>query len=167
MPQGANEESYQTLHSAASQPHLKLVGRGDRDAAASWARDRAARESVVRENRAAAANRTLDPADVRWVLAVRTQSLLQGTALTPERRERVLRTAKHLGVRPFDANLIIAIVQDHARRGESLSGAAPTLAMVRDPGMAREKRSDWLRWAAVFATSVMATVLMIRWVLGG
>lgn len=154
------------MSSAASQPHLKLVGRGDADEVAQWAKTRSRCEAVIRENRAAAANRTLDPTDPRWVLAARTQSLLQGTALTPDRRDRVMRTARQLGVRPFDANVIIAIVQDHARRGETIDGAASTLAMVREPDRPMIAPA-WLRWIAAFVVSAGATLLLIRWVLGG
>ena len=57
------------------------------------------------------------PADPRWVLAVRTAEQLQGTVLTPERREKLLRVGKMMGLTLFDCNLVIAIVQDQARRG--------------------------------------------------
>ena len=130
---------------------------------------RARRDAVGRENRAAAANTKLSPTDPRWVLAVRAYSQLQGSALTPERRERVLETARLLGVRPFDANVIIAIAQDHARRGEPLAGAAPTLSIVarppEDSPRARRTRRAWtaLRWIAALAAAITATTLLIRW----
>lgn len=56
-------------------------------------------------------------ADPRWVLAVRTAELLQGDILSPERRERLIRMARLFDLTAFDANMIIAIVQDQARRG--------------------------------------------------
>lgn len=55
--------------------------------------------------------------DPRWVLAVRVGQELEGTLLRPERREKLIQMGKLLGLSPFDANLIIAIVQDQARRG--------------------------------------------------
>ena len=111
------------MSTADAQPHLRLVG------AADWwgdARTRA-RRAVADENRAAATNRGLSPTDPRWALAARAYSQLQGSALTQERRLQVMRTARRLGVRPFDANLIIAIVQDQARRGRGLREAAGTI----------------------------------------
>ena len=127
---------------------------------------RARRDAVARENRAAAGNTKLSPTDPRWVLAVRAYSQLQGSALTPERRERVLETARLLGVRPFDANLIIAIAQDHARRGEPLTEAAPTLSILARPPE-NGGRTRWtgtaFRWIAAVAAAITATVLLIRW----
>jgi len=77
-------------------------------------RDEAARQ-VIRENRAASLRQDLDPTDPRWVLATRTRGELQGAALTADRRKRLLGLAHQLHMRPFDANLVIAIVQDEAR----------------------------------------------------
>ena len=143
-------------------PHyLRLVG------ADSDPRDRAAEAArrVEHENRAAATNPELDPRDPRWVLAMRTYSQLQGAALTPERRARVMRTAQHLGLRPFDANLIIAVVQDHARRNESPGVAQDALRLI---GRASPEpaRAPWGRWLAAFLAALVAAALLIRW-LGG
>ncbi len=145
----------------ASQPRLRLVGSDDGEAVTSWL---AARD-VADENRAAAGNSSLDPTDPRWVLAARTHSQLQGSTLTPERRDRVLRTARQLGVRPFEANVIIAIVQDHARRGESLSTAADTLKMLRDPCAERNSHPAWPRWVATGITAFAANALLIWWLI--
>lgn len=150
------------MSSAASHPRLRLVGADDPTARDDWVRSRRARQAVLRENRRAAQNPTLQPTDPRWVLAVRTHSQLQGTALTPERRERVMRTARLLGVRPFDASLIIAIVQDQARRGEQLSQAMPTLALISRPRRFAGPRHIVLRWAAALAAAATATALLIR-----
>lgn len=148
---------------ASSEPRLRLVSRDD---AAAWSHSRRERHDVIRENRAAGRNDDLDPTDPRWTVAVRTQSLLQGSALTPEKRARVMRTARLLGVRPFDANVIIAVVQDQARRGESLAGTAPTLKLLPRPNL-RPTTTFWIaRWIAVVATAVMANVLLIRWIIG-
>lgn len=38
--------------------------------------------------------------------------------LRPERRRELFHRAEDMGLRPFDANLVIAIVQEAARRGE-------------------------------------------------
>jgi hypothetical protein len=138
-----------------------LVGSDDGEAVTSW---RAARD-VADENRAAAGNPNLDPTDPRWVLAARTHSQLQGSTLTPERRARVLRTARQLGVRPFEANVIIAIVQDHARRGASLAKAADTLTLLRDPRPHSTQRETWTRWLTAGLTALAANALFIWWLI--
>ncbi len=143
--------------------HLRLVGVNE----ASQGTAQRARQAVTAENRAAAANTGLDPTDPRWVLAVRAYSQLQGTALTFDRRQRLLRSAEGLGVRPFDANMIIAIVQDHARRGAPLSSAASTVAMLEPP--ARRRQSDGavlVRWIAAIASALTANAFLIWWLLG-
>ncbi|MEO1237857.1 MAG: hypothetical protein AAFX76_13820 [Planctomycetota bacterium] len=56
-------------------------------------------------------------ADPRWVLAVRVAEQLEGSVLPPAKRERLIKMGKMFGLTAFDANLIIAIIQDQARRG--------------------------------------------------
>jgi len=63
-------------------------------------------------------------ADPRWVLAVRVSESLEGAILRPEKRARLLRVGRLLGLSPFDTNLVIAIIQDRARRG-TLAGECP------------------------------------------
>ncbi len=58
-----------------------------------------------------------DASDPRWVLAVHAAEALEGALLAPEKRERLLLLGRALGLTPFDANLVIAVVQDQARRG--------------------------------------------------
>jgi len=58
-------------------------------------------------------------ADPRWVLAIRAAESLQGAILGPERRDRLVKLGKLMGLTAFDANLVIAIVQDQARRGHA------------------------------------------------
>lgn len=88
-------------------------------------RVRAAAREVARENAYAA---SLSASEAREILTLRVTELLQGgraAILTPERRARAIRIARMLGVRDFDAHLVIAVVQDRARRGEiAISGAA-------------------------------------------
>ncbi|MGP1308971.1 MAG: hypothetical protein ACTS27_02100 [Phycisphaerales bacterium] len=81
-------------------------------------RVKAAAREIVRENRRAS---SLEPSQAREILTMRVADMLQGgraAVLTHERRARALRIARILGVRDFDAHLIIAVVQDRARRGE-------------------------------------------------
>ena len=80
------------------------------------------RRTPQAEAEAGAANHVLEPpsfadTDPRWVLALRTAEQLEGTILTVEKRERLLRVGTALGLTLFDANLVLAIVQDQARRG--------------------------------------------------
>jgi hypothetical protein len=123
-----------------------------------------ASNAIARENRNAAVTPGLDPADPRWVLAVRAKSQMQGSILTPERRERVMETARQLGVRPFDASVIVAIVQDQARRGGTLTDAGPAIAMVDDPPE-RGRGLPWGQIVAALATAAVGTALLIRWLL--
>lgn len=149
------------MSSVPAHPHLRLVRPDEADdpgARARW--------EVAGENRAAAANTRLDPTDPRWVLAVRAYTQLQGSALTLDRRRRVMRLARQLGIRPFDASLIIAIAQDRARRGDDLAEAAGTLAILDKPGRGRPARGDLARWVAVLATATVANALLIWWLTG-
>jgi hypothetical protein len=81
--------------------------------------------------------------DPRWVLAAHAQLSLEGgraAILSPDRRRRLMSLARRTGLRPFDAALVIAIVQDAARSGQDLvrsAGGAPDvasrLALIRAP----------------------------------
>jgi hypothetical protein len=144
-------------------PHLRLVGVTE----ASDGVAVRAHQSVTRENQAAAANPGLDPTDPRWVLAVRAYSQLQGASLNPTRRDKLIQSAGGMGVRPFDANLIIAIVQDHARRGKDLGDAAGTVALLEPPPLRRgHDEHATLRWAVAIMTAVVANIFLIWWLTG-
>lgn len=83
-------------------------------------------------------------ADARGTLVLRIEESLEGgraAVLRPERRRRLLRIARMLGVREFDAHLLIAQAQERARRGETLSGE-----VVGGGGAApaRESAAWWL-----------------------
>lgn len=123
------------------------------------------RRAVALENRAASGNRSLDPADPRWVLAARAYGQLDGSTLSPERRDRVMRTARTLGVRPFDANVIIAIVQDQARRGQPLGASQPMLELIDRPSPPGASRSIWAQWLGAVMLAVLANMILIWWLL--
>lgn len=81
-----------------------------------------------------------------------------------------MRTAEALGLRAFDASVLIAIVQDGARRGEAALSAdvarrieaapAPTKPRADAVGAALSMIS-----AALIAVALVA--LSVRWLLGG
>src|SRR5258705_9053634 len=121
----------------AHAPALRLVNNRDLSSAPALPRGHTAARRVRSENRAAS---TIEPRDARWVLAVRAAGVLQGgraALLPPESRRRLVALALSMGLRPFDANLVIAIVQDAARAGLPTLGALTEerLLMV-NPGTA-------------------------------
>lgn len=79
------------------------------------------------------------PTDPRWVLAIRTAGLMQGDILPPAKREILMREGKSMGLSPFDCSLILAIIQDRARRGIALdqcpSASESQLALIPLPPM--------------------------------
>ncbi len=177
------------MESAGTSPSLRLVGapRGVRATAlpqrnavravATLAsavpaieqpRDATRELQVARANRQASA---IDALDARWVFACRVATSLEGgraAILRPESRDRLLNQANHLGLRQFDANLIMAIVQDTARCGlEPLSLAtAERLPLIRP---AHTPTPATLPVVARFGIAMMVGVVlaatMIRWVL--
>lgn len=102
----------------------------------------------------------LEATDPRWVMAVRVRESLQGACLTADARRRVLRIGRMLGLNDFDCNIIIAIVQDTARRGEGLHGAADTLALVPR----RQPQARCANWrTAVWVASLLAVEAVVVW----
>lgn len=79
-------------------------------------------------NRAAA---DLSPHDARSILASLTARSIEGgraAIIRPDVRRLLVARAASMGLRPFDANLVIAIVQDDARSpgGSARPGLQPT-----------------------------------------
>lgn len=101
----------------------------------------------------------LDSSDPRWMVAVETAGQLEGSLLTFERRRRILALAQRVGVRPFDANLIIAAVQDRARRGEPLSAAMSTVALTA-AAAPRRRFALLSREALPYTATAVAAVLL-------
>lgn len=102
--------------------------------------------AVAAENRVSA---SLSALDARWVFAVQVARTLDGgkaAALPPERRRDLIAGAARMGLRTFDANLVIAIVQDAARRGESpLSRETEfCLKLVRAPSDEGPEGWNWM-----------------------
>lgn len=113
---------------------LRLVSADDAGEGGTLPRDHGGPVASVRRANLEAAS--ISALDARWVLASRASRLIEGgraAVLSPERRERLRRLATDLGLRPFDAGLVIAIVQDAARAGEDPLGrnAESRLRLVR------------------------------------
>jgi hypothetical protein len=88
--------------------------------------------------------------------------------LRPVARRHLMRSAAASGLRPFDATLIIAMVQDRARRGEPLARSAndPRLAVIPAP----PRRSTLPALATTAATLALTAVLVsgaLTWLAGG
>jgi hypothetical protein len=153
------------------QPHPKLDARAER----------VFRQAVAREMllaRESAREPDFDPNDARWRLATETQQALQGAVLAYEDRRSLLALAHRMGIRAFDANLILAIVQDRARRGESLQSAAPTIAVLPRPTAAASSAmpssvtpssvtlpSVTLLWVAAIAIAMLVDSILIAWII--
>ncbi len=120
---------------------------------------RASRRAVTQSNVESAYATDLDPQDPRWLVAVETASQLEGSLLSFERRERVLAFAARVGVRTFDANLIIAAVQDRARRGEPLESTMSTVALAAAPRAARARGDRWLYVMTALAAIALHALL--------
>lgn len=146
----------------ASNHKLRLVGDGatlKRPVVRVENASRPTRESVAR--RAAAAEMhaaaSLSVVDVRSLFALDVAKAIDGgraAILRPERRRELIAAAVGKGLREFDANLIIAIVQDAARRGERPvdHDVAARLGMVR----AAEAPARWVKPAVIASMIILA-----------
>lgn len=128
------------------------------------------RRAVVNPEPVTRNTSVLAPTDARWVLASRVQESLEGGragVLGPESRSRLIDLGRRLGLRPFDINLIIAIVQDHARCGGSEPRAEMLHRLALVPGTHRhaeactpnDGRAWWAAW--IGATVILAAVLAL------
>ncbi len=112
--------------------------------------------------------------DPRIVFAAAVAACMEGgkaALLRVEHRNKLHKSARRLGLRVFDANLIIAIVQDAARRGEVLPSSGQftrdaqkrinsTLSLMPGP----QTWSDDAKGLAVIAV-VLAVFLLVAFVL--
>ncbi|MCH2161303.1 MAG: hypothetical protein MK085_05470 [Phycisphaerales bacterium] len=125
-----------------------------------------ARQRVALENRLAA-GMAIDETTPHWQLANETAQALEGEILRPDRRRALVTRAQRLGVRPFDANLVFALVQDRARRGETVSDAAAPLALLAErPRTPRFDAVPLVMLAAATGIAVGAAVFLVRWLVG-
>ena len=105
--------------------------------------------------------------DPRWVLAVRAAEQLQGATLAPPARDRLVRMARTFGLTAFDANLIIAVVQDQARRGYAPAfcptAGEPQLRMVPLPAARPWPKARLIRVTALFGLLIAAEIVAVLW----
>jgi hypothetical protein len=137
---------------------LRLAGVSGAQELEAWHQRQAQRLAVVKENRLAAHAPQLDVSDPLLRLAGQTRLELQGPVLTPERRKRLLKLANRIGVRPFDASLIIAIEQDRARCEPS----APELMPIPCQSDEHRKHKTW-HWGLASLMAALLAALAIRW----
>jgi hypothetical protein len=143
-------------------PALRLVGGGRPDTAGPAANPQVIGQPIG------------SPSDPRWIVAMRTAQAMEGSILRPEKRELLIMLGKRLGLSPFDANLIIAMVQDQARRGYAPeycpTAAEPQLRMVPLPrgGLTRAtgRPSRALLVAGVLAIILAVELVLAFWLLG-
>ena len=128
------------------------------------ARKLAVAEEMLRA-REATRTQALDPMDPRWTLACATRDALQGAVLTYENRRKLMMLAQRVGIRAFDANLIVAIVQDRARRGEPLESATEALAVIPRPAARKRMTAAAWMWASAIVVAVLADAILIGWLI--
>ncbi len=146
-------------------PRLRLVGTDRVSRGGMFGRDA---DRVASENARAA---TMPQTDARWIFALDVAGQLQGgraALLAPERRRQLVARAVHAGLRPFDANLVIAVVQEAARRGECVTSDAfgGRLAVIHPARPRHGAGGAWLKLAASVAVAVLAVLAMRALLLG-
>ena len=127
-----------------------------------------ARRRVALENRLASTAPGLDPKAPHLAFAGRVANALEGVVLPPERREELLRFARLAGLREFDASLVIAVMQDRARRGESIddiTGPLDVLAAGRAPVLRQGFQA--VRFGLAAGLAIGLATLAVRWLVGG
>lgn len=147
---------------AAALPRRPAVRASDGAPDIRWAD---AVHAVEVENRSAAA---LSVSDARWAMAVRAAASLEGgraAVLPPEKRDRLVALGTNLGLRPFDTNLVIAIVQDAARVGEGLHGPSvePRLRLVRPAQRERAPAHPGVLLIMAAALAVVMVQIALAW----
>jgi hypothetical protein len=166
------------MNAGASHPRLRLVGLEITDEMAQWQLRQQAKNDVVKENRLSA-HGTLTPDDPALKLAAQVRTQLQGPVLSPDRRERLLKIANKLGMRPFEASLIIAIEQDRARTpgpGKAAGAASAPSPLPAAPSpesiaartahitehIGAEAPIMAARWLLAAASAVLLAAILIR-----
>jgi len=111
--------------------------------------------------------------DPRWVLAVSTSQMMQGDVLSPDKRETLMQQGKSMGLSPFDCSLILAIIQDRARRGIDLdacpAASESQLSLIPLPPMRSFKSAlgDHPKRTVLIACGLLALQVLLIWVMLG
>lgn len=143
----------------SSKHGYRLVGHEDPESAAAW--NRMAARSCISEENLSAACVHLGTVDPRWHLARLAYDTLKKGPISPEQRQGLVTKAGTLGLRPFDASLIIAIAQDHARTGRSLAEAAPTLRLVQPVSLDNRTRMPRPAWLIAIGSCLLLAVFLL------
>lgn len=108
--------------------------------------------------------------DPRWVLAVSASQMMQGDILPPTKRETLMSQGKAMGLSPFDCSLILAIIQDRARRGIALdqcpTASESQLSLIPLPPMRSFKSAlgDHPKRTMLIASGLLALQVLLIWV---
>lgn len=114
----------------------------------------------------------LQPLDARWVMALDVWNTIEGgraAMIAPSKRRELIAAGVARGMREFDANLVIAIVQDAARRGEmppidpAGSVISASLAMLKPARKPLSRRLVALAGTVLLALSFFA--ILVAWLL--
>lgn len=144
--------------------NLRLVDDHEDDHRATIRRRSAALREIALENRLAAGTVELDPRSPYLSLASRVQTRLQGCIISPESRASIIDDAHRLGIREFDAHLVMAVMQDRARRDEPVDDIAGVLGVLsHGERRATSSHSAWILGGAALGLAIGLATLMIRW----
>lgn len=158
---------YRSMALNSDTPSLRLTGFHP-DSSAQMLRQRDAAREVERENRQAShVTRELNEHDARIMFATRVATSLEGgqaAVLRPENRARLRQLANRMGIRDFDASLIVAIVQDAARRGEEHDSprSRSMIGLLNNAGVSTPRELFWSIAVAILMASVLL-MMLVRW----
>ncbi|MFN0011548.1 MAG: hypothetical protein ACKVS8_07880 [Phycisphaerales bacterium] len=127
---------------------------------------RPARHAVAKANILASG---MSPLDARWVLARRVSEQLDGgraAILPPDRRQALVAAGVRLGLREFDVNLVIAIVQDGRRIGKGALNPQVEARLKMVPEAAPLPASRISGWLPVMAAvlGLLVCAALVLWV---
>ena len=116
----------------------------------------------------------IPPADLDTYRSLldRIDEVREGALVGSDARARIMHEAGSLGIRPFDASMMIALAQDRARRGESnadipfLLRARPTPGAPGRPQVPAAVRPDTLTWIGVALGGLLIAGLIAGWFAG-
>ncbi|MBX2852940.1 MAG: hypothetical protein KTR15_14485 [Phycisphaeraceae bacterium] len=108
--------------------------------------------------------------DPRWVLAVSTAQMMEGDVLPPHKRQTLMSQGKSMGLSPFDCSLILATIQDRARRGIALdqcpAASESQLALIPRPAIRPFKSAlgENPKRTMLIASGLLALQVLLIWV---